>query len=321
MRLARSFVPVADEVGRLQRGEDRECRYFQSFAESGHYGGRTEPSNTRQGIYAVAPSGAFLASINTRSPGAMADMLERALAAWEALPREQRLLPGDPASERGASRRYEARFPAGGAALRVTTRDLPREGAGPGPSRDWRRAAWNVDWAWLKPEEVLALCAPDPAPAVGDTWQLAPALPRRLARAQLVDFVRGQTPAFRDEDVERAELRVTLEAIEGGVAHLRLEGASRAEARGRWRIDGFEHTAEDQTRGFELTWLGRARWHLAERRLEALELVASGSRWGATQFNGRADDLGPAPIAFHFEWLDLPAEDLVAPAQIWSYGW
>ena len=31
------FVPAADEVGRLQRGEDRECRFFQGFAEEGHY--------------------------------------------------------------------------------------------------------------------------------------------------------------------------------------------------------------------------------------------------------------------------------------------
>ena len=78
--LLEKFVTVADEVGRLQRGKDTECSLFQGFCEQGHYGGRKEPTNTRQGVYAVAPSGRFLASINTQSPERMADMLRTALA-------------------------------------------------------------------------------------------------------------------------------------------------------------------------------------------------------------------------------------------------
>lgn len=316
-----SFVPVADEVGRLQRGEDLECRFFQAFAEQGHYGGRSEPSDTRQGIYAITPSGKLLASINTRSSGQVADMLVRALAAFAELPREERLLQTDPALRHDENKRYEARFPAGGVALRVTTRDLPR--AEPEASRrnDWRPLAWNTDWAWLKREEVLALCAPEPEPALGSTWTLSADLPRRIARAQLVDIVRGQTGAFRDAEVERAELRVTLESLQDGVAHLRLEGSSRTQAVGRWKVAGFERADEDQTRGLDLVWLGHARWDRDAQRLLELELLCAGTRWGATQFNGREDDLGPAPIAFHLEHTDLRPEQLVAPAQLWSYGW
>ena len=66
--LMASFVAVADEVGRLQRGTDAESKLFQGFCEQGHYGGRTQPTNTRQGIYAIAPSGRFLASINSTNP-------------------------------------------------------------------------------------------------------------------------------------------------------------------------------------------------------------------------------------------------------------
>ena len=51
------------------------------LAEQGHYAGRTRPTNTRQGIYAAAPSGVLLASVNTRSAERMAAMLEEALAA------------------------------------------------------------------------------------------------------------------------------------------------------------------------------------------------------------------------------------------------
>lgn len=319
--LLEAFVPVADEVGRLQRGEDRECRFFQSFAEQGHYGGRTEPSNTRQGIYAVAPSGVFLGSINTRSATQVAEMLERALVVWDTLPREHRLLPSDPALEREATRRYEARFPAGGVALRVTARDLPRAEPPAARRGDWRPAAWNEDWAWLRPSEVRALCAPEPLPEPGATWTVPGDLARRIARAQLVDFVRGQTVAYRDEEIEHAELRATLERVEDGVLHLRLAGSSRTRAVGRWRTAGFERSEEDQVRGLELDWIGHARYALSSARLEELELICVGARSGATQFNGRDDDPGPAPIGFHFELVELEPQQLVAPAQIWSYRW
>ena len=44
---------------RLQRGVDAECRFFQSFADQGHYQAR---GGTRQGIYVCSPGGKLLAS-------------------------------------------------------------------------------------------------------------------------------------------------------------------------------------------------------------------------------------------------------------------
>lgn len=315
--LLAQFVPVADEVGRLQRGEDRECRFFRSFAEEGHYGGRTEPSDTRQGIYMVAPSGRFLASINTRRPQDVLRTMERALEAWSALPDDQRLLADDPALERDAIRRYEVRFPEGGVNLRVTVRDLPREDT----AGDWRADAWNEDWAWLRPEELASLCTPPEGAEVGSTWPGPAALARRLARAQLVDFARGQTTPFRDEQVERAEIAATLEARTGDVLTLRLAGRSRTAQTGRWRVEGFEPGESEQTRGLELEWTGTAEWNAAAGELQALELVAWGPRWGATQFNGRHDDLAPTPIGFVLELAPQEPADLVAPAHLWAYGW
>jgi hypothetical protein len=206
------FVPVADEVGRLQRGDDAECRFFQGFAEQGHYGGRTQPSDTRQGIYMVAPSGHFLASVNTRRPQDVLRTMEQALTAWAQLPGEQRLEARDPALALEGTRRYEARFPEGGAALRVTVRDLPRTREAEDAPDDWRAAAWNEDWAWLRPDELVALGSPPADAAIGAGWSASESLARRLARAQLVDFARGQTTPYRDEHVERAELEVALES-------------------------------------------------------------------------------------------------------------
>src|SRR5437016_2231892 len=93
LKLIPNFIPVADEVNRLQSGRDPECRLFQKVAEQGHYGGRP---GTRQGTYAATPSGILLASINSNDPARVAAMLERALAKWETLSRAERLLAEDP---------------------------------------------------------------------------------------------------------------------------------------------------------------------------------------------------------------------------------
>jgi len=69
--LAKRFVPVTDEVWRLQRGTDPECRFFQSFADRGHYRGG---GGTRQGIYVVTPGGSshmipdVLRAVELRTP-------------------------------------------------------------------------------------------------------------------------------------------------------------------------------------------------------------------------------------------------------------
>ncbi len=313
------FVPAADEVGRLQRGKDHECLYFQAFAERGHYAGRTEPTNTRQGIYAIAPSGELLASVNTRRAKDVARMLEKALAAWNELPEERRLLPEDPSAARAAIQRNEQRFPEGGSVLRVTVRDLPRESA----ARGWRGEAWNEDWAWLKREDVHALCTPaDGSKAVvGASWTVPAALARRIARAHLVDFVRGQTGPFRDEEIEHAELRATVEGVTPGALRLRLEGRSRASAKGKWSVTGYADGAAEATRGYDAHWLGHATFDTDSGTLGDLELVVRGMRWGGTQYNSREDDLEPAAMAFVFQLAHPEPGQRVAPAHLWAYGW
>lgn len=125
---------------------------FRVIAEQGHYAGRTVPTNTRQGTYALTPSGEFLGSINTNNAEAMARMLRSALAKWESMPRAKRLQASDPAAVADQIRRPERMFPTDGLALRVFSRDLPRANA----TGDWRGRAWNQDYAWFKREEAIA---------------------------------------------------------------------------------------------------------------------------------------------------------------------
>jgi hypothetical protein len=321
VRLAASFVPAADEVGRLQRGQDDECQRFQVLAEQGHYAGRTQPSNTRQGIYAAAPSGKLLASINTRDPAAMAAMLRRALEAWEALPREERLGPELPAV---APPRWESRYPANGLVLRSVVRDVEREEL----PDDWRAEAWNQDFAWFTAEEALALL---PEPKVGAERVWPAELARRLARCHLVDSVRGQTPAFQRHEVELAEIRSRVVRVTPERMELELLGSARTVARGRWPVGNFadQDTPLEQERGFACELLGRAsyefpfrgRFRPFGRGFESFELVAVGTRLGGTQFNARGDDLAPAPMGVSFTLAGASPAERVAPALIWDYGW
>ena len=321
MALAQRFLPVADEVNRLQSGDDAECRAFQAVAEQGHYAGRTSPSNTRQGIYAMTPAGGFLASVNSRRPASVAGMLRTALERWEALSVEERLGGGEEAQP--APWRWESEYPEDGLVLRVLSRDLPRPEGKRAPERrweDWREHAWNVDFAWFRAEEARSFLPAEIE--VGATHDLPARLLERIACLHLVDNVRGQVSRFRPAELERARLSVRVDALQEGRASLSLSGETRTAAEGKWPVDGFSSRDHGpQRRGIEVELAGRAVWDLKAGRFTVFDLVCVGTRWGATKFNGRADDLEPAPIGFAFTLGSGKAAERVAPARIWNYGW
>jgi len=305
-------VPVADEVGQLQRSQGPEGELFRQVAEQGHYAGRTRPTNTRQGIYALTADGQFLASVNTRSGDEALAMLERALAAWRALPREERAPGGAPSQP---ERRFRSLYPHDGLVLEVLSRDLPREDA----PDDWRAAASNRDWAWFRREEVLGLLPDELTPGAEQAWPGG--LVRRLARLHLVDNVRGQVRAFAQEDVEQAELTTVVRAVQAGRVEVELSGRVRLRARGSWAVDGYRDMDRpgEQERGLELTLLGRGTFDRAKERFSAFELVAAGERWGGSQYNARGDDLAPTPIGFVLR--RAAGTTRVEPASFWEYGW
>jgi hypothetical protein len=281
-------------------------------AEQGHYAGRTRPSNTRQGTYATAPSGVMLASINSNDPVRVAEMLERALAKWKTLSREERLLAADPATAPAELRRHENRYPEGGLVLRVNTRDLPREVENAGRYAN----AWNWDYAWFTAEEAAQWV---PARRVTGESALVPEpLVRRLVRFHLLDNVRGQTIPFDEEDVEKARITSTVTSVRGTIVTLRLEGETRAAGEAEVRDRG---EMGPQKYGFETRILGTAEFDTQLNRFVKFEALAVGTRWGRTQYNFRRGDLEPSGIGVALTLAgDTPAEK-VAPAHFYRYGW
>jgi hypothetical protein len=318
IKLLEQFIPAADEVGWLQRGDDAECRLFQKIAEQGHYAGRVRPTNTRQGIYAAAPSGVMLASINTRSADQMVGMLESALARWSELPAHERWLDDESVAAVTSTRRWEHLYPEDGLVVRVDSRDLPRE-TDARPANDWRRAARNRDFLWLTAEEAESLVPAEEV--VGAAIEWPDAVVRRVVSLNLVDNVCGQVPPFENDSVEQALIRSTIESVQGVHRHIRIEGESRAVANGRWSVDGFNdmNDPSEQERGIETRLLGFATFDAQERRFTAFELIAIGDRWGATQYNGRTDDAAGAGIGYLFTLAE--SHERAAPAFIWRYGW
>jgi len=317
--LLQEFIPAADEVWGLQHGEDPASRLFQRIAEQGHYAGRVEPTNTRQGIYATAPNGQLLSSVNTRSADRVAEMLEAALEEWRTRPARDWMLAEDEAAEVERSRGWERLYPEDGLVLRVVARDLPRDKR----MGDWRDQAWNRDYAWFRRGEIEALVPglESGDVEVGARGRLDDDVARRLAALHLVDFVRGQVPPFKREQVREASIESEVVEVEGGRVRLRLTGATSTMERGRWPVAGFQdmHDPKAQERGVEVDLLGSATYDLDERRFVELELVAIGERWGGSQYNGRSGDLEPAGIGF----LLTPAPEglRVPPAAIWGYAW
>lgn len=312
-KLAKRFVPVADEVFRLQRGKTADARFFQSFCEEGHYGGRTRPSDTRQGIYAVSASGRFLASVNTRRAKDMVQMLERALKRFAKLKGAERELDDARKKDIAAVRRIEDRFPEDGLVLRVRSRDLRGTEA---PSW-WHKTASNIDWAWFQKAEAQDFVPEELE--VGARRAVPERLVSRLVRCHLVDNVRGQTSAYKKRDVQKAELAAKVTAVDGPRVTLALEGATRAQQdKGRW------------PRGFVSELRGRAVWNTSSQRFETFELLATGKRWGRTRFNSRPEveqKKDPAsedyadPVGVLFELLPASRTERVAPAHYWDYGW
>ena len=267
LELAGDFVLCADEVWRLQRGEDPECLAFRAFADQGHYRGK---GGTRQGIYVVGPGGRLLASVNSLDPRKVEATLRRGLEAWEALPAEDRR-PAEP-TEAAPTHRWEMSYPEGGLVLLTTVRDLPDDLDPAAP----RAVKWNRDHAWFSAAEARGLL-PERL-EVGATRAVDEVVVRRLARCHLVDNVVGQTLPYSEAEVVSAELTSEVVAVDGDAVRLAFTGATHVSSEGDWHLGQNAWTPRQPwPRGMRTRLVGEAVWDAAAGRFTAFELVSLGS--------------------------------------------
>ncbi len=290
--MSRQFVTVAEEVhfifpegaGNLNRVKDEPAhKFFREYGESMPAGVWNDPG-TKQGIYMIGPNAEYLEGGGAISGEAddMRRRLRTALERWKVLRKEKKYKNRRVPPTKNIAVPSVTGKPL---ALRVFLRDLPRGGADKSGRRvtkedlrgiwpDFTQWAWNINWTSVEDPSALV-------PAGDDRQPVSNELFRRLCRDVLVDNVRGQTPRWRTEQVQLAEL--TMQRV--------------ATKRGRWVIEYQGRAAMDSgTLKYEPTLYGRGLWNPKKSRFEELEIVAIGNREGAGTFNQRGNDPGPAPM-------------------------
>ena len=309
------FVSVAENCSPLQSQQDAKGEFFRLIAEQGHYAGRTFPTNTRQGYYTFTADGRLLTAANSRDPRAIERMLRTALARWQSLT-DTGFSAAAPTFDVGeyTPARID-RYPADGLVLRLSARDLPRE-VDTRPD-DWRKRAWNLDYAWVTKEEAQQLV---PEPAAGATREWPHAVVRRIALFHLRDFVRGEPSAWPEEALREGSITSAVTLVEGTLVHVRLEGRIRLEHTMRWRRpnDGTTHESDC---AFDARLAGEATWDSAAQRFTRFDLAAAGPRQGTNQYNNRGDDLGPAPMGIVFTLAGTEPKDRTPPHQSGHRGY
>jgi hypothetical protein len=247
----------------------------------------------------------------------MAGMLRRALDKWNAMTPFERKSSEDVAAKTAEVKRPEALYPEDGLALRVFSRDLPRENQ----AKDWRGSAWNQDYASFRKAEVRSMLPSNLQR--GQIQRVPDVLIRRLVRFNFVDNVRGQTPPLNDKDIVRAELTAEVVGVSNETVEVVFRGKSRTEAVGKWAVAGYRdmNSPTEQRLYIELELYGRAKFSTSTERFTSFEMAALGTRYGATQYNGRTDDIGPAPIGYALVKASNTSAERVAPAHYYAYGW
>ncbi len=302
------FIPVAENASPLQSQQDDKGRFFRLVAEQGHYAGRTFPTGTRQGYYTFTADGRLLTAANSRDPREIEGMLRQALQRWKTLTGSNGRATAAEIADYSPA--YPDRYPADGLVLRLAARDLPRE-VDTRPA-DWRKRAWNLDYAWFTREEAEDLV---PEPVVpGERREWPAGVVERLALFHLRDFVRGEPSAWPEEALREGRITSEVTGVDGDDVRLCLGGRVRLEYTMRWRRpnDGTDQHSEC---GYDASLAGEAVWNRAQQRFTSFELAAAGPRWGTNQYNNRGDDLGPAPMGIAITLASTDAKDRTPPHQ------
>ena len=356
--MAGKFVPCADEVYRLQRGTDPECRLFQRFADQGHY---KSPGGTRQGLYVVTAGGRLLASCNHRDARKVRSTMVEGLAAFAALEPAERGLDPEIRGQLESNWRWDHEYPEDGLVLELTCRDLdvtrPDEASGadsapttdaPSTSDPTSRPAAGTD---SQPSSRPAGTPKEWNPHVrrdgrplwhGGAWNRDHVWFRREeidrwipedaavgATFRLPATVSMRLARFHMVDIVRGQVmpfrleQVAEHWLEGTVTGVEPVAGSDSGRRLtiRWRGHSRAEVPDgEHPRSMVLDYGGTATWDGAAGRFTAFDLMAAGHRTGRGRFNARSWDADGSQVGYVLRRAP-PDAPRIAPAWIWGYGW
>lgn len=289
-------MPAAINNTRLQNQDDEEGRFFRLISWQGRYNMSfseawdrrldTEHRQNHQGLYAATAEGELLGYCGARTPDQLVAMLQQALEKWRGRRTQLKSVELEDLTERDESLRWE--FPEGGLVLHVGISDLPRK-VDHRPN-DYRRHAHNVDYVWFLKDEMLSIVPRNVK--VGMVFPFPDKLTRRLARYHLLDYVHGETDPWPATAVRAADLKLRVTKATAERVDMTLTGEALLCEKGIYEYDG-----KVQERGFDAKLLGYLSFDRKAKKFIRFDIVAVGTRWGATTHSGRgAADAVPGPM-------------------------
>lgn len=166
----------------------------------------------------------------------------------------------------------------GGLKLQLAYRDLPR-GAERFPKTQRLTRPVNLGFLDLSPEEVLEFLPPDTSKK-----EVPLTLVKRLSQEALKDCARGQCNAGKK----------SFQSGQWFVQEKRREGTTRIiELRGNSHLEGGGVT-------YTPSLYGLLEYDESQKQFTSFDLVATGQRRGAAQFNFRGGDEAAAPLGVAF---------------------
>lgn len=266
-RISENFVPCAVNLYKVRKATDGSEVLFKWMQRQ---------QDQYQGIWIINDAGSVLAAHHAiKDHKTWADevlaTLDRGLAAFGDVTRRD-VKPTTPLPHRGLGV-----LAGGGVQLALYGRQMLGGGRNTIPAGMEPSCAWYWDGA-LRPDgpamiDSLALSADEwaalvPArPEEGAAWNIPEGVARKLTR--LLSTSSDQSGMPKPEDTKSAELKATVESIEGGIARLRLAG--------RWEMKHLVEGDAKRPQYGTATAEGIALYDVEKKSMRSLLLVFDGT--------------------------------------------
>lgn len=249
---------------------------FKKYVSNSPDGTFPAETSTYQGLYCLTADGAYLSGRFARQSNEVArEALTGGLKSWQKIVSDRGYKPKAVPTNRLALYGGEE-LTKGGLKLEVAYRDLPR-GEVRRPGNAQFPNPYNLGWFDLTPAEAKSL-------VTGNREKTAAPdqIFQKLARTRLKDAVRGQMGDWKKGEIKNGQLFTQLVSTKGSEQVYELSGSAVFEA---------------GERNFLPQFFGSMTFDTASGEFTDFRLIAAGQRAGKGPANGRATDLGPAPMA------------------------
>lgn len=286
-KIASEYVCVIEETFFLYPPEwlknppnPAATRLFKKYVANSPGGLFPQNTSTYQGLYCMTAAGGYLSGKFARQNRQQAmEVLQGGLAKWKKEIADGGVAPSKVPNNRLAMYGGEPLQP-GGLKLEVVYRDLPR-GKVKRPGNAQFPNSYNMGWFDLSPSEAVSL-------VTGKRERVAVpnAIFRKLATSRFKDAVRGQMGDWKKESFRKGSLFVRMISSAGGKQVYELSG---------------EALLKDGSLSYVSKLIGTMTFDTQSKRFLEFKMIAAGQRTGRGPANGRATDLGPAPMGISFK--------------------